>query len=267
MYWWGVSIGVVWRWRKALGVTRTNNEGSQRLIQAAAELGAAAAKERGLTDEECDEHSRRSLELGLGRYLKTGYHGPRWTREQLRLLGKEPDDVVAGKVGRTPNAVRLMRQRLGIPNPAPADARAGRPSRTTWSGACRLGRWCGAPAGRFTRCVAGVACSRGRAGQGQNPPLRRGRPEGRSCHPVGCSPSTGGQAMSTTVDACFARLHAAGWSIGDVRLLGTRGPLLLVTGTCGDHFIGAEGLTQTEAWQNACELAQAAGLMSAGENE
>src|SRR5262249_51979379 len=95
MYWWGGSAGVVWRWLKGLGVRRTNNEGSRRLIQAAAEQGAAAMRERGLTDEECDERSRRSLELGLGRYLQTGYHGPRWTREQLRLLGKEPDEVVA----------------------------------------------------------------------------------------------------------------------------------------------------------------------------
>src|SRR5262249_28431489 len=98
MYWWGVSAGVVWRWRKALGVSRTNNEGSQRLIQAAAEEGAAAMREREYTDEECDERSRRARELGLGRYLQTGYHGPRWTRAQLRLLGKYPDDVVAARV-------------------------------------------------------------------------------------------------------------------------------------------------------------------------
>src|SRR5947207_708658 len=26
--WWGVSEGVVWRWRKVLGVTRTNNKGT-----------------------------------------------------------------------------------------------------------------------------------------------------------------------------------------------------------------------------------------------
>src|SRR5262249_45501703 len=116
MYWWGVSAGVVWRWRQALGVTRTNNGGSQRLIQPAADHGAAARPERGLSDEECDERSRRARELGLGRYLQTGYHGPRWTRAQLRLLGKEPDEVVAGKVGRTPNAVRVKRAKLGIPN-------------------------------------------------------------------------------------------------------------------------------------------------------
>jgi hypothetical protein len=46
-YWWGVSQGVVWRWRKALGVNCTNNEGSRRLLHAAAEAGAAAMRERG----------------------------------------------------------------------------------------------------------------------------------------------------------------------------------------------------------------------------
>ena len=39
-FWWGVSDGVIHRWRRALGVTRTSNEGSQRLIRAASELGA-----------------------------------------------------------------------------------------------------------------------------------------------------------------------------------------------------------------------------------
>jgi hypothetical protein len=42
-HWWGVSEGVVWRWRKALGVTRTNNEGSRRLIRAASERGGRDA--------------------------------------------------------------------------------------------------------------------------------------------------------------------------------------------------------------------------------
>jgi hypothetical protein len=114
-HWWRVSVGAVWRWRKALGVTRTNNDGSRRLIHAAADLGAAAMRERGLTDEECDERSRTARRLNLAQYLRTGYHGPRWTKAQLRLLGKYPDDVVAARVGRTVDAVRCKRTRLGIP--------------------------------------------------------------------------------------------------------------------------------------------------------
>jgi hypothetical protein len=106
---------VLWRWRKALGVTRTNNDGSQRLIHAAAGLGATAMRERGLTDEECDERSRQSIRLNLAQYLPTGYHGPRWTPEQLQLLGTAPDAVVAAKVGRTVEAVRCKRTLRGIP--------------------------------------------------------------------------------------------------------------------------------------------------------
>ena len=113
-YWWGLSEGVVWRWRKALGVGRTDSEGSRRLIRAAAEAGGRAIHERGLTPEQVEGRRRAARELDLARYLPKGYHGPCWTRAQLRLLGKEPDEVVTGKVGRTPNAVRVMRTRLGI---------------------------------------------------------------------------------------------------------------------------------------------------------
>jgi hypothetical protein len=72
-------------------------------------------RERGLTRKERAERRRRALRLNLGRFLRTGYHGPRWTREQLRLLGTEPDDVVAAKTGRSAHAVRIMRTRLGFP--------------------------------------------------------------------------------------------------------------------------------------------------------
>jgi hypothetical protein len=32
-HWWAVGIGVVWRWRKALGVGHTDNEGSARRMR------------------------------------------------------------------------------------------------------------------------------------------------------------------------------------------------------------------------------------------
>jgi hypothetical protein len=96
-------------------VTCAANEGSRRLRQAAAEAGAAAMRRRGLSEEERDERSRRARRLNLGRFLHLGYHGPRWARAQLRLLGKEPDDVVARKIGHSEVAVRVMRNRLGSP--------------------------------------------------------------------------------------------------------------------------------------------------------
>jgi hypothetical protein len=124
MYWWGASSEAVKRWRRALGVGRADNEGSRRLIRAAAAAGGEAFRDRGFTDEECDERSRRALRLNLARHLWAGYQGPRWTRTQLRLLGRYPDEVVAGKVGRTVGAVRCKRTALGIPTAL--DRRKGR---------------------------------------------------------------------------------------------------------------------------------------------
>jgi hypothetical protein len=114
MYWWGVSAGVVHRWRRALGVTRTNNRGSGRLIRsAAAEEGAAAVAAREWTDAERAHRRRLSVELGLARHIVPGYHGPRWTAKELRLLGTLPDEEVARRTGRTPNAVRRKPELLG----------------------------------------------------------------------------------------------------------------------------------------------------------
>jgi hypothetical protein len=114
MYWWGVGVKAVWAWRKALGVGRADNEGTARLVQAAAEKGAEAVKAREWSDEERARCARRATELNLIRHAGTGYKGPRWTKAQVRLLGTMPDEDMAAKVGRSPNAVRLMRTRRGI---------------------------------------------------------------------------------------------------------------------------------------------------------
>jgi hypothetical protein len=46
--WWrGVSVGVVWRWGKALGVTRTNNPGTVRRQRAASQAAAEVARRTG----------------------------------------------------------------------------------------------------------------------------------------------------------------------------------------------------------------------------
>jgi len=47
MHYWGVTAGVVWRWRKALGVGRADTEGSRWLIQAASAAGVEAFWKRG----------------------------------------------------------------------------------------------------------------------------------------------------------------------------------------------------------------------------
>ena len=47
MHWWSVGGGVVWRWRKALGVDRLSNPGSNRLVRAAASKGGCRCRRNG----------------------------------------------------------------------------------------------------------------------------------------------------------------------------------------------------------------------------
>ena len=64
-----------------------------------------------------------------------------------------------------------------------------------------------------------------------------------------------------TVEQSFARLHRAGWSVGDVRILTVKGLRWLVTGTNGENAVSARGATQAEAWHRACQQAEAAGML------
>ena len=117
-HWWGVSELLVWRWRRALGVDRLNCEGSQRLIRGASEQGAARTRGVRLPPEQVERRRRTARALNLGRHLPTGCnYAPWWSLAELRLLGRLPDGEVAAKVGRTPNAVRIKRERQGVPNP------------------------------------------------------------------------------------------------------------------------------------------------------
>jgi hypothetical protein len=54
-------------------------------------------------------------------------------------------------------------------------------------------------------------------------------------------------------DESFARLHAAGWSVGEVRA----GSSWIVSGTNGENVLRAERATSAEAWHCACEQAEA----------
>jgi hypothetical protein len=114
-HWWGVSQGVVVRWRKALGVNRLNNPRTHELVKASARAAAAAVKEREWPQEERDAARERAQRLDMGRYLIPGYHGPHWTAEELQLLGKLPDAEVAARIGRTVDAVGIKRRRAGLP--------------------------------------------------------------------------------------------------------------------------------------------------------
>jgi hypothetical protein len=102
-YWWGVHVSTVLNWRKALGVTRTNNEGTHRLV-----LGAIAQtlKVRFGEGSSCSGQGGSSPFAARGRPAV-------WTPQEIALLGALSDAEVAQQTGRSPNAVMKKRAQLG----------------------------------------------------------------------------------------------------------------------------------------------------------
>jgi hypothetical protein len=61
-----------------------------------------------------------------------------------------------------------------------------------------------------------------------------------------------------SVDESFARLHRAGWSIGETGSF----VVWLVSGTNGENVIHVEGRSQAEAWYRATLQAEAVGMLA-----
>jgi hypothetical protein len=115
---WGVGGNAAWSWRKARGVRgHCGTEGTRRLHQAACAKGAAELRGKPLSPEQSERRRYTARELNLGQYLDPA-HGAGWTTAELRLLGEVPDAEVAARTGRSENAVRVKRTKLGIPNPS-----------------------------------------------------------------------------------------------------------------------------------------------------
>jgi hypothetical protein len=114
-FWWGVSHGVVQRWRRALGVNRLNNARTRQLMLDAAREGAAMQQTREWTEEERRAKRQDALRLDLGRHLRPRPAGDEWTPNEMNLLSKLPDAEVAPRRGRTVEAVRIKRTRAGLP--------------------------------------------------------------------------------------------------------------------------------------------------------
>jgi hypothetical protein len=88
------------------------------LVQAAAQLGANAMKAKGWTEEEREQKRQQAIEGGFGSHFAIGSKiYPGWSADDLALLGTAPDWEIAKQIGRTREAVRLQRCRLGIANP------------------------------------------------------------------------------------------------------------------------------------------------------
>jgi hypothetical protein len=108
-HWWGVTEHAVWRRRHVFGVERFNEGSAQLRTALNVELGASQLGKK-LPSDQVERRRRTALELGL-RPLPQRPGGRLWTRQELKLLGKIPDAELAARIGRTENAVRLIRTR------------------------------------------------------------------------------------------------------------------------------------------------------------
>jgi hypothetical protein len=110
--WFGVSSTTVWSWRRAFGVRQFGTEGSQRLHRQALENAATATRGK--------KRSRGEIARRVATCKALGYRPPQrwaetgWKAEELALLGRIPDAAVAKRIGRSRDAVRRQRGRLGI---------------------------------------------------------------------------------------------------------------------------------------------------------
>jgi hypothetical protein len=112
-FWWGVRGETVARWKRFFGIGQWEPEGSRRLHRQTSRAGANAVKQKTFTQAERMRYRAAAKKRGTqpNRWKDTG-----WTSEQIALLGRVPDNEAAVRIGRTTNAVRLMRTKRGIPS-------------------------------------------------------------------------------------------------------------------------------------------------------
>ena len=149
-YWFGVSIGTVYKWRKALNVGNTT-EGTkilyegyypEKITQEIAKIGRKMSKtpeaikklKSKLVGRKIHENTRAALLKSakqpksvewkrkhsetLKRQWKNGTRKPlySWSENEKSLLGTNTDRIIAEKIGRTLNAVRSQRYIHNIPS-------------------------------------------------------------------------------------------------------------------------------------------------------
>jgi hypothetical protein len=116
-YWWGASHTAVFNWRQALGIERLGTPGSVRLRDEIAKHNGRMLRGKKLPAAQVRQRREQAIRLNLIRFMRgrPRQDRPYWTAKERRLLGTAADAVIAQRIGRTANAVRIMRDRSGIP--------------------------------------------------------------------------------------------------------------------------------------------------------
>jgi hypothetical protein len=113
-HWFGISEHTVTSWRKAFSVSQWGTEGSRQLHRELSERGAETTRGQKQTAQHVLQRVLTRRAYGVkppNRWAETG-----WKPEELALLDTMPDEELALRIGRTANAVRIARNRRGIPS-------------------------------------------------------------------------------------------------------------------------------------------------------
>lgn len=116
-YWWTVCDATVHRWRRCLGVGRTN-PGTRRLRgQQAKQVFTAERRARAIKTIKGRKNRQKHSKIMLKRWNTNGTMGnyKKWQPNEIALLGKASDEAVAKTIGRSVFAVKRERQALKIP--------------------------------------------------------------------------------------------------------------------------------------------------------
>jgi transposase-like protein len=131
-HWWGVTPGVVWRWRKALGVGLLDSPGTRQARQAAAVRGGRTVRDQAL-------QRRRALGLPVPLVESAPEVAPPWSAAEDDFVRTLAPQEAACRTGRPVRAVYGRRQQLrqqGKGSTAGGQDRLGRhppPARHRWS--------------------------------------------------------------------------------------------------------------------------------------
>src|SRR5262245_21658146 len=113
-HWWGVTPGVVWRWRKALGVGPMDSPGTRQARQAAAVRGGRAVRDQAI-------RRRRALGLRVPVGEPPPNSAPPWSAEEDELVRTLSPRAAARRTGRPLKAGYGRRQQLRQKGRGPGD--------------------------------------------------------------------------------------------------------------------------------------------------
>lgn len=115
-YWFGVMQTCTRGWRTWAGVAgQVGTPGSRAEHRQKSQAGAELTRGAELSERACEVRAANAKRLDLIRFPLAKRWPAGWTPEQDAQLGTAPDKVLAKRLGKSRDAVRSRRNKIGIP--------------------------------------------------------------------------------------------------------------------------------------------------------